>query len=253
MEVFTRGRKCPGTHRPSNNKKIAFGAILLLAGVLLLMFNLQIIPYEYKHYFFSWATLLISFGFINVLERNGRTFGIILMAIGSLMYLHHLDIPFHVGEFIAPLILIAIGVLIIVRRFTSPKIINSNNDNCYSKKETISEEFIDETNIFSGSERRFVNVPFKGGSITNVFGGSELDLSLANLNPGKNVLEVNCVFGGVTIIVPHNWKVNIQVNAVLGAFEDKRYISSGESEMLQDRELTIVGNLVLSGGELKSR
>lgn len=253
MDVFTKGRNCPDKHRPSNIKKIAFGAILLLAGVLLLMFNLQIIPYEYKQYVFSWATLLFSFGFLNSLERNGRTFGIILMAIGGLMYLHHLDIPFHVGEFIAPLILIIIGVMIIVRRFTSPRVSNSKSDTCYTKKETSTEEFIDETNIFSGSERRFVNVPFKGGSITNVFGGSELDLSLATLNPGRNILEINCVFGGVTIIVPHNWKVNIKVNAVLGAFEDKRYISSGESEMLQDRELSIIGNLVLSGGELKSR
>lgn len=247
MDIFTRCK----SERPNNPKKIVFGSILAIAGVLLLLFNIGIIPYELKYIFFSWASLFLAFGLIYICDRKKRTFGIVLLAISALSYLHHFDISFQFGEIILPVVLIVLGVAIVVRRFTTPKIVCADDNP--KKKGTFSDEFIDETNIFSGSERRFVNVAFKGGTISNVFGGSELDLTLANLAPGKNVLEINCVFGGVTIIVPHNWKVSIQVNAVLGAFEDKRYIHSGESEMIANSELIIIGNLVFSGGELKSR
>ena len=86
--------------------------------------------------------------------------------------------------------------------------------------------------------------------MTAVFGGSELDLTKATLAPGRNELEVTCVFGGITVIVPDSWYVSIEVTPVLGGFSDSRKKSSlvvpDSSSML-----VITGTVVFGGGELK--
>ena len=175
MEVSTRGK----SERPNNPKKIAFGAILSIAGVILLMFNLGVIPYEYQHLFFSWASLLLALGIIYICDRRKRTFGIVLLAVSALSYLHHFNYPQQFGDIILPVLLIALGVSIVVRRFTSPKVNCSKEytkgKDSYSDefaKNRYSDEFIDQTNVLSGSERRFVDVAFKGATISNIFGGS---------------------------------------------------------------------------------
>jgi predicted membrane protein len=255
-EFFSRGRRRDrGCNRPSNPKKIMFGLLIALAGAVMLLFNTGVLPYEMKAYFFNWPLFFIGLGLINFADRRSWFIGFVFTLVGGLAYLHKFYNHFEVENFIFPILLIALGLYIVLKRLITPaKIKKMERDDAKSTRFTsTSDEYIDETNIFSGSERIFTGEQFKGGSITNVFGGSELDLTKTILAPGKNILEINSVFGGVNLYVPHDWKVTVKVNAVLGAFEDKRYYTLGAEDMLSDRELIITGNLVFSGGELKSR
>jgi predicted membrane protein len=113
------------------------------------------------------------------------------------------------------------------------------------------EDYIDYVNIFSGGERQIVSQNFKGGKLSAVFGGIDLDLSKARLAPGRNILEIACVFGGATIIVPDNWYVTIEVTPVLGGFSDTRKLHPGRT-VESDSQLVIKGAVVFGGGEVKS-
>jgi predicted membrane protein len=256
---------------PSGLKKAVFGLMLLTAGILLFAFNFGYLPPEHYHIVFSIPTLFIAIGALNLFERRSLPFGIIITTIGVLTILPKiLDVHYDFSMVFWPIILMAIGVLILTKKFLHHPIkrVVSNNkkhhkrtgytdDTCiygdYEYKPNKGAGYIDFTNIFSGNEYKFIEPIFRGGNITNIFGGNELDLTRTQLAEGKNVLDVTCVFGGANIIVPSDWKVTIQVNSILGAFEDKRYFIDYDIEKQFDRELIITGSVIFGGGELKSR
>ena len=104
--------------------------------------------------------------------------------------------------------------------------------------------YIDYVNVFSGGDRQIVSQNFRGGKISAVFGGIELDLTKAKLAPGVSVLEIACVFGGATIIVPDDWYVTIEVTPVLGGFSDSRKLMPGRT-IDSSKHLLLKGAVVL--------
>jgi predicted membrane protein len=64
------------------------------------------------------------------------------------------------------------------------------------------------------------------------------------------VLEIDCVFGGVNLIVPADWVVHVQIDSVMGGFADKR--RSNDAVRDHSRELLIKGSTVFGGGEIRS-
>jgi predicted membrane protein len=105
--------------------------------------------------------------------------------------------------------------------------------------------------VFGGGERQVVSQNFRGGKITAIFGGIELDLTRAALAPGVSEIEIACVFGGTTLIVPDDWNVTLEVTPVLGGFSDSRKLHAGRT-VDPTKHLVIKGAVVLGGGELKS-
>jgi hypothetical protein len=142
-----------------------------------------------------------------------------------------------------PSIFIIIGVIFIV---TKRKGWNSVNTGPVG-----GDDYIDYVHVFSGGERQIVSENFRGGKVTAIFGGSEIDLTKAKLAPGVSELEIACVFGGATIIVPDDWNVKIEVVPVLGGFGDSRKLLPGRT-VDTTRQLVIKGAVVFGGGEIKS-
>lgn len=70
--------------------------------------------------------------------------------------------------------------------------------------------------IFSGSERKGRWRVGPSCSVINVFGGSEIDLSEAELAADHVELKVISVFGGATVIVPPGLNVEVSDVGVLG-------------------------------------
>jgi predicted membrane protein len=142
-----------------------------------------------------------------------------------------------------PSIFIIIGIVFI---FSKRKGWNS-----VSLSPQVGDDYIDYVHVFSGGERQIVSDNFRGGKVTAVFGGSEIDLTKAKLAPGVSELELACVFGGTTIIVPDDWNVKIEVVPVLGGFGDSRKLNPGRI-IDTTRQLIIKGAVVFGGGEIKS-
>ena len=110
------------------------------------------------------------------------------------------------------------------------------------------EDWLDSTAIFSGVHKKFVTKNFKGGDVTNIMGGTELDLSQADIN-GVAVLDVTQIMGGSKIIVPAHWEVRSEVTAVFAGFEDKRQQPSVTNP---DKLLILKGTSIFGGIELRN-
>ncbi len=226
-------------------KKFTFGFLVLTAGALLLLFNVGVIPGEYRHIVFSWQMLLIAAGIINVVSRDGRMLGYILLAIGGFFIIPEFySFDYNFVNLFWPALLIFVGLLILTYGGRSRKFHMRKNDL------KLEEGYIYETNIFGGSKQRLDAQTFKGGEIVNIFGGSEVDLTQLDLGEGRNVLDISCVFGGVKLLVPADWKVKLQVSSVLGGVSDKRPATKRSAE--DQNELVITGVAVFGGAEIAS-
>jgi len=230
-------------HHLTNNRAV-IGIILVLVGVFLVLRNTGFFPGFIDHIIFSWPMLLVTIGVvITIGSSGGKTSGIIVMAVGAFFLIPHIfRETFDVNMF-WPSIFIIIGVIFIFSR--------RKGWNSVSASPQVGDDYIDYVHVFSGGERQIVSDNFRGGKVTAVFGGSEIDLTKARLAPGVSELELACVFGGCTIIVPDDWNVKIEVVPVLGGFGDSRKLNPGRI-IDTTKQLVIKGAVVFGGGEVKS-
>jgi predicted membrane protein len=227
-----------------SNNRIIIGVILVLAGLFLVVRNTGIFPEFIDNIIFSWPMLLVTIGLVVTVGSSGtKTGGIIVMAVGVFFLIPKIfSETFHIYSMFWPSIFIIIGVIFIFSRRKGWASVSTTET---------SDDYIDYVNVFSGGERQILSDKFRGGKITAVFGGNEIDLTKAQLAPGVNVLELACIFGGTTIIVPDQWNVKIEVTPVLGGFGDSRKLHPG-STIDSSRQLIIKGAVVFGGGEIKS-
>jgi predicted membrane protein len=232
-------------HHLTNNRAI-IGVILVMVGLFLVLRNTGFFPDFIDHVIFSWPMLLVAIGLVMTLGASEKTSGVIVMAVGGFFLIPMIfRETFHAYNMFWPSIFIIIGVIFIFTKRGSWNKANLNS------KGIIGDDFIDYVNVFSGGERQIVSENFRGGRISAVFGGMELDLTKAKLAPGRNDLEIACVFGGATLIVPDDWNISIEVTPVLGGFSDSRKLTPGRM-VDTTKQLVIKGAVVFGGGEIKS-
>jgi predicted membrane protein len=220
---------------------------VVLAGLLLLAFNFDFFPYTWKHVIFSWQMLLIAIGIVSIFGSDSRLPGLILIFIGGFFLIPEIFVM-HISFFrlFWPLILIGIGLMILSKRGMHRRWRHRFESSATPLPE---EGYINETNIFSGSKHRVNSHVFRGGKITNIFGGTEIDLTQALLQEGQTELTIECIFGGVTLIVPADWKVIININAIMGGFSDKRLAIKESTD--SNKVLIVRGSAIFGGGEIK--
>jgi predicted membrane protein len=229
----------------SKSRKLAFGMIIFCLGIFLLADNHGLMPWWLHDKIFSWPMLLVAVGVLNLFGRHSIS-GVVLIFIGGFFLLPDSSKLFW------PVILIFVGILIIFRHtfgFNRYDRYNRFKDVPNRPSEDNNEGFIDEVNIFGGSKQRYMSQSFKGGKITSIFGGSEIDLTQAQLAEGTNVLEMVCIFGGSSIIVPADWYVKSEMVSILGGFADKRVSNPSINHNCQ---LIIKGFAIFGGGDIKS-
>jgi len=226
-------------------RKSAVGIVIIIAGFLLLLFNVGLISPSLKHIFFSWQMLLIVIGIVSLLSSENHTPGYVLILIGMIFLLPRIfEFTFNVSHLLVPTILIAIGIVLLVKRVPHHFI------GSHQTTQPLDSGYVREENIFSGSKQRFLQDVFRGGHISCAFGGSELDLTQTTLAEGTNVLEITTIFGGVTLIVPCDWKIILRTTSIFGGFSDKRMHVKETGD--NSRVLIIKGSTIFGGGEIKS-
>lgn len=242
-EDFKGHRRHPDEHHLSNNRVI-IGVVLVLAGLFLVIRNTGFFPEFIDNVIFSWQMLLVVIGLVMTIGASEKTGGIIVMAVGGFFMIPLIfRESFHMYNMFWPAVFIIVGVI-----FISTK---RRGWSSGTSKGVAGDDYVDIVNVFSGGERQIVSQNFQGGKISAVFGGSELDLTKARLAPGVSVLDIACVFGGATIIVPDDWFVTIEVTPVLGGFSDTRKLNPGRT-VDPAKHLLIKGAVVFGGGEVKS-
>jgi predicted membrane protein len=111
------------------------------------------------------------------------------------------------------------------------------------------DDILDATAIFGGVNKSIFSKSFRGGDITNIFGGTELDFTHADIN-GRAIIDITQVFGGTKIIVPSNWQVIVDMSAIFAGTDDKRMKSVQAAK--SDKVLIIKGVSLFAGLEIRS-
>ena len=224
----------------SFDKRIVLGLLLLAVGILILGSNLGFIPYSLRDLLINWKMMLMVIGLVIVLASDNKITGIILMVVGGFFYLpEFFDFDINFRDLFWPVILITIGLVFIFRRKHTPSGEYNEND----------ADYIDELDVFGGGDKIINSQNFKGGKMTCIFGGSNINLTPARLSPGKHTIDVLMIFGGTKLIIPGDWNVKVDVIPIFGGFADKR---QPISNLNNESKLVIKGIAVFGGGEIKS-
>jgi predicted membrane protein len=261
------------TPKRGNGHLIA-GFVVLLVGFLFLLKNFNILSPELNYYIFSWKTLLIGIGVLNLVFTRNNVAGIILIAIGTFFWLPDwFDLSFRIAQVFWPIVIILVGLAILFKgtgdrrsgkrwwrnqdNYTNETSLDKNKasdgSDSYYNTGNPEQEFIDEVAIFSGSEKKLNTLNFRGGRLTAIFGAIQLDLIKSRLAKGENILNIFCMFGGSEIKVPAEWNVVMKAVPVFGAVSDERPTNYGNENDESDRPVLIIKGLAIFGGvEIKS-
>jgi hypothetical protein len=110
---------------------------------------------------------------------------------------------------------------------------------------------LDSVNIFGGLKKNIISKDFQGGEIVTIFGGSELNLTQADVT-GRITLEVTQIFGGIKLIVPPHWRIQSEeLVSIFGGVDDKRPILANPTYD-EHRVLVLRGTNIFGGIDIKS-
>jgi predicted membrane protein len=229
------------------DKRVLLGGILILLGSIFLLNTMDILHFRFAHVVFSWPFIMLVIGLFVLINTEKKFLGGILSGIGALFLLPRIfpEIDYD-GGIIIPLFLIILGAYII---FKKRKVDTESGFEYETSK--INKDKIDDVSIFGGGHKIISSNNFQGGNVTAIFGGSEINLINCQLAEGENILDVLCVFGGTTIILPKEWNVVVNVTSILGGFSNKS-IRNPSIVIDQSRTLHIKGLAMFGGGEVKT-
>jgi len=232
----------------NNNSKMLAGILLILIGLFAISGNFFNLPFHFTHYIFSFPGLMMIIGLFILINHNDSFLGVLLVGIGGFWFLsRYSDFPVrhYLNEY-WPILIILLGIYIILKRDSYKSF---TKDNVESNKYDM--DFIDEVAILGGGRKNINSQNFKGGKVTTILGGSDIDLHESNLADGNNSLEIVAILGGVDIVVPRDWKVIVNVTTIFGGFDDKRILNANQVYE-SNKVLIIRGTVIFGGGDLKT-
>lgn len=215
--------------------RIIMGVGIIAIGVAALLGSLDIV--NFKDFFKDFWPLIVIAGGSLMLLANPRQFiwPLFIIAWGVLSQLQELNIlTVNIWQLIWPLVIIAVGLSIVFNRTTSHTNVNKKDLDSLSA-------------IFSGATTKNHSDDYKGGDITAICGGVELDLRKAVIKKEASI-NVFAFWGGITITVPENWTVKVQAMPVAGGIESKAVAPTEKNGPV----LFINGDVIMSGIEIKN-
>ncbi len=230
-----------------SKKRVILGLVLVVIGAL---FALRQAGVQIPNWIFSFGALFTTIGIVGAIKHNFRVGGwIIMLLIGGVFLVDEFYPLQEYREFFFPGLIILFGLTLIFRskrnyshrfnKFTAP----ASTDYTANR----GENFVDATAIFGGVNRTVISKDFKGGEITAVFGGGEINLTQADIN-GRVEMDLTAVFGGIKLIVPQHWRVLSEASAVFGGVDDKRpiYQNADDNKLLVLKGFAIFGGIEIT-------
>ncbi|WP_306601432.1 LiaI-LiaF-like domain-containing protein [Geothrix sp. 21YS21S-2] len=223
-----------------HSTRLWIGIAIIVFGILAALDNLPFVR-DHEHFFLNlWPVILIIVG-IGKLSRGSAEKGIsgyLFILAGGFILIHNFGSD-SLANAMGPLFIVAVGVFLVTKALRKNRGVPPDL--------AAHDSFISSTAIFGGNKRRVTHQDFKGGELTAIFGGFELDLRQATVEGNQVRVDVFVLFGGGEIKIPQHWAVSMKGTAMLGGFEDKTlHMPSAEGDA--PRVHLVVTGLVLFGG-----
>ena len=185
-----------------------------------------------------WPCVIVAGGLLTLAERPPSVYrGLVLTAIGTVLLLFTTDtIGESAWDYVWPAAIVLAGLTILSRWRGRAVGAPIRGD---------ADAVVRATAIFSGPHVASTATRFRGAWLTAVFGGVTLDLRGAGLDPGGASVNAPVAFGGVEILVPEGWRINVRSTPIFGGIEDK----TDRSAVPDDKAPTLsLDAVVLFGG-----
>lgn len=222
------------------NGRLVAGALLIFFGILFTLDNMGVL--DAGDVLTYWPVILIAVGFLKIVQqpREGhRKVGWVVLAIGVFLQLQILGLTHMRSAW--PFVLVVIGGFLVWRalgRSAGPPTAESSSQ-------------LSEFAVMGGVHRVVESSDFRGGEATAIMGAVELDLRGSTIATSPAVIDVFALWGGIEIMVPPEWKVDVKAMPILGAFENKARSSVRDSSA-PTQELVIRGTALMGGVEIKN-
>ena len=268
----------PSTPNQPNSGKVFAGMILLVVGTLLLFQRFGML---FPGWLFSWPVFFIVGGLFLGFRHNFRNPAwFILVTIGVLFLIERLIPSLDAHDFIWPIIIILLGIWMIFGRNNRPyrrqphlpyePELNPAHPDYYPEthlsdsglapdpayayttdytNRISNEDFLHATAILGGVKKIIVSKNFQGGDITNFMGGSEINLTQADIQ-GRVIIDITQLMGGTKLVVPSNWNVVSEMISIFAGLDDKRLIQPGNFN--PEKVLIIKGTSIMGGVDIRS-
>ena len=220
--------------------RFLFGVLVVAAGVLITLDNLGIAHAE--HFLRYWPVALIGIGLAQLVQScgtGGRVSGLIWIAIGTWLLLEVFGVVQASVWSLWPVLLVLVGGSIVWRALFPA---------FRSSRTADSDESVSALAVMSGVERVNASHDFRGGDLTAVMGGVDVDLRGASIAGGQAILEVFAMWGGITLRVPETWTVVNKVLPLLGGVDQKTRTAGAAVP----QTLIVRGTVVMGGVEIRN-
>ncbi len=215
------------------------GLIVILVGVVMTLDNLQVL--EAERYLRFWPAGVIALGLVKVWNSRdgvgGAFGGFMFVVIGTWLLLEQTAVVRVSFWEMWPALLVFFGLFLVWQGVSGPRrrLIGDSNAQ------------INATALLGGVSRGNNSTAFRGGELTAMMGGCEIDLRHASID-GEAVIDIFAMWGGIEIRVPPDWTVVSKLTPILGGVDDKTRPPQGASR----HRLVLRGFVVMAGVEIKS-
>jgi predicted membrane protein len=230
--------------------RLILGLAIALFGVVLVMDRLNLVMADQVLRW--WPAVIVAVGaliFAQSRHIGGGANGILVMIVGGWLLLNTLGVlRVAIWQLFWPMVLVGIGTVLVLQAMRR------------RTREAAGTDTDDTLSIFAvmaGVKRSSLSTRFRGGEVTAVMGGYQIDLRQATIPPGEEaVLEIFTLMGGGEIFVPTTWTVATPIVPVMGGIDDKRIPAlPGALESVGGKpapRLVLRGLLMMGGIEIKS-
>ncbi|MES2320917.1 MAG: DUF5668 domain-containing protein [Pseudomonadota bacterium] len=223
--------------------QIIIGVLVIGLGLLFLLDNMNVLDFHSVSRY--WPALVVLFGAVKLIDaetpHERMVFGIITL-VGAAFLLNRMGFDFIRARNIWPLVLIGVGCLVVYKAVTGRQLIAA----AHLKDVEHDDAVLDVTVMLGGFVRRITTPNFKGGEVTAIMGGVELDLRGSSIE-GEAVVNVSAVMGGISMKVPPDWTVILNGTPIMGGFEEKTITPPNGQ-----KRLIVKGYAIMGGVEVRN-
>lgn len=253
---------------PRATGRIVAGVILLGLGALFLLDNFGVL--DARDFLRFWPAILLALGLTRLMapgKPEDRGAGVVLTVLGAVFLLRALHVPWFRLRLLWPVLLLILGASLIWqairgRRGLLPGLADVRE---YARMGAaagleatrgLSAEpgqegaVLKEFTFMGGGERIVRSQGFRGGEVTAIMGGFQIDLRAASISGESATVEVFTLFGGVEFKVPQAWNVVVSGTPILGMVSNTTSPIRDESAVA--KTLVVRGSAIMGGIEVKN-
>src|SRR5262245_34647850 len=222
--------------RPPVSPSVIAGVVLIALGVLFTLSSFDVIDAGSLGDY--WPLFLMVPGFISFVwprKNADRFWGAVLLGIGTLFLLRNLGVIWIRFRHVWPVVLLAFGIYLIWKALEGRRASGDGpagagpgggigqraHDGAIAGIQATSGlrepgtpgpassggDRLDEFAMFGGGDRMIRSQSFRGGNVTAIMGGFDIDLRDAQIEGDSARIEMFVMMGGVDLKVPENWNV----------------------------------------------